>query len=161
MCSELPGPWGMHFIRWVSTISHSIWMRLFLWRWLCVKSLSHAQLFTTPWTVVCQAPLSMEFSRQDYWSGLSCPPPWDLPDPGVKLASLMSPALAGSSLPLVSPRKPGSSGYSMLNVWRNYQTISKVASWVYIPTTLFTNNGVLVGGVGFSFFTSLSTLFWL
>ena len=128
----------------------------------CKGSLfSRVQLFVTPWTIAHQAPLSVEFSRQDYWSGLSCPPPWDLPDPGVKLASLMSPALAGSSLPLVSPRKPGSSGYSMLNVWRNYQTISKVASWVYIPTTLFTNNGVLVGGVGFSFFTSLSTLFWL
>ena len=46
-------------------------------------------------TVGCQAPLSMEFSRPEYWSGLPCPPPGDLPDPGIKVASLMSPALAG------------------------------------------------------------------
>ena len=45
----------------------------------------------TPWTVVCQAPLSMWFSRQEYWSGLPFPSPGDLPDPGIKLAS---PALA-------------------------------------------------------------------
>ena len=44
--------------------------------------------------VACQAPLSMEFYRQD-WSGLLCPPPGDLPDPGIKPVSLMSPALAG------------------------------------------------------------------
>ena len=52
-------------------------------------------LFLTLWTIACQAPLSMGFSRQEYWSGLSCPPPGDLPDPGIKLASLMSSALAG------------------------------------------------------------------
>ena len=44
-------------------------------------------LFVTPWTVTCQAPLSMEFSRQEYWSGLPCPPPGDLSDPGIKLRS--------------------------------------------------------------------------
>ena len=61
---------------------------------MCV--LSHCvQLFATPWTIVHQAPLSMEFSRQEYWSGLSFPPPGDLPDPGITPASLMSPALAG------------------------------------------------------------------
>ena len=49
----------------------------------------------TPWTVAHQAPLSMGFSRQEYWSGLPCPPPGDLPDPGIKPASLESPALAG------------------------------------------------------------------
>ena len=41
----------------------------------------------TPWTVACQAPLSMGFSRQEYWSGLSCPSPGDLPDPGIEPAS--------------------------------------------------------------------------
>ena len=46
------------------------------------------------WTVASQAPLSMGFSRQEYWSGLSCPIPGDLPDPGIKPASLMSPTLA-------------------------------------------------------------------
>ena len=49
----------------------------------------------TPWTVACQAPLSMEFSRQEYWSGLLFPPPGDLPDLGIKTESLELPALAG------------------------------------------------------------------
>ena len=48
----------------------------------------------TPWTVACQAPLSVGFSRQDYWSGLPCPSPGDLPDPGMEFTSLASPALA-------------------------------------------------------------------
>ena len=47
------------------------------------QSLSHIQLFATPWTVACQAPLSMGFSRQEYWSGLPFPPPGDLPKPIV------------------------------------------------------------------------------
>ena len=47
-----------------------------------------------PWTVACQAPLSMGFSRQEYWSGLLCLPPRDLPNPGIEHASL-SPALVG------------------------------------------------------------------
>ena len=48
-----------------------------------------------PWTVACQASLSMGFSRQEYWSELPCPPPGDIPEPGIEPASLMSPALAG------------------------------------------------------------------
>ena len=56
---------------------------------------SGIQLFVTPWTVSFQAPLSMGFSRQEYWSRLPCPPPGDLPDPGIEPMSLMSPALAG------------------------------------------------------------------
>ena len=56
---------------------------------------SRVQLFVTLWTVACQAPLSMGFSRQEYWSGLSCPPPGDLSHPGIEPMSLRSPALAG------------------------------------------------------------------
>ena len=56
---------------------------------------SRVQLFVTPWTVARQAPLSMGFPRQEYWSGLLFPPPGDLPDPGIEPSSLMSPALAG------------------------------------------------------------------
>ena len=52
-------------------------------------------LFATPQTVACQAPLSMEFSRQEYWSGLPFPPPGDLPDPGIEPKSPVAPALAG------------------------------------------------------------------
>ena len=50
--------------------------------------------FVTPGIVAHHAPLSMGFSRQEHWSGLPCRPPGDLPDPGIKLVSLMSPALA-------------------------------------------------------------------
>ena len=59
--------------------------------------LSHAWLFATPRTVACQVPLSMGFSRPEYWSGLPFPPPGDLPDPGIKP---VSPALQADSLPL-------------------------------------------------------------
>ena len=52
-------------------------------------------LFVTPWTVACQAPLFMEFSRQEYWSGLPFPLPGDLPDPGIEPTSLALPAWAG------------------------------------------------------------------
>ena len=52
-------------------------------------------LFVTLWTLAYQDPLSMGFSRQECWSGLPCPPPGDLPDPGIKPASLRPPALAG------------------------------------------------------------------
>ena len=60
-----------------------------------VKLLSHVRLFVTARTVALQAPLSLGFSRQEYWSGLPCPPPGDLPDPGIEPKSLMSPALSG------------------------------------------------------------------
>ena len=63
---------------------------------LCLLScFSRVLLFVTLWTIACQVPLSMEFSRQDYWSGLPRPPPWDLSDPGIGPMSLSSPALAG------------------------------------------------------------------
>ena len=57
--------------------------------------LSHVQLFETPWTVAREAPLSKVLSRQEYWSGLPFRSPGDLPDPGMELASLAPPALAG------------------------------------------------------------------
>ena len=60
-----------------------------------VQLLSRVCLFVTPWTVARQAPLSIEFSRQEYWSGLLFPLPADLPDTGIKSESLASPALAG------------------------------------------------------------------
>ena len=61
----------------------------------CAKSLSCIRLFAAPWTVACQALLSTEFFSQEYWSGLLCPPPGDLLDPGIKPRSLVSPALEG------------------------------------------------------------------
>ena len=59
--------------------------------------------FETPWTVAHQAPLSMEFFRQEYWSGLPFPSPGDLPDPGIETAS---PALQADSLPLSHQESP-------------------------------------------------------
>ena len=56
---------------------------------------SHVWLSVTLWTEAHQAPLSMGFSQQEFWSGLPCPPPRDLPDPGIEPTSLMSPELAG------------------------------------------------------------------
>ena len=53
---------------------------------VCAQMLSHVQLFVTPWTVVLQAPLSMEFSRQEDWNGLPFPPPGDLSNPGMEPA---------------------------------------------------------------------------
>ena len=64
---------------------------------MCVRMISHficVWLFVTLWTVARQAPLSMGFFRKEYWSGLPCPPPGDLPDPGIEPMYLMSPALA-------------------------------------------------------------------
>ena len=63
---------------------------------VCVLSrFSCVQLFATKWTVACQVPLSITFSRQEYWSGLPCPPKGDLPDPWIESVTLMSSALAG------------------------------------------------------------------
>ena len=59
--------------------------------------------FATPWTVTCQAPLSMGFPRQEYWSGLPLPSPGDLPDPGIEPKS---PALAGGFFTSEPPGKP-------------------------------------------------------
>ena len=67
------------------------------------SSLSHVRLFLTPWTVAHQAPLFMGFLRQEYWSGLPCPPPEDLLYSGIKP---WSPALQANSLPSELPGKP-------------------------------------------------------
>ena len=70
----------------------------------CVLSqFSHIQLFVTLWTAACQSPLSMEFSTQEDWSGLPCPPLGSLPDPGI---TPVSPGLQADSLPQRPPGKP-------------------------------------------------------
>ena len=68
-----------------------------------VKLLIHLRLFATPWTVAYQAPQSMGFSRQEYWSGLPFPSQGELPDPGIES---WSPALQADALPFEPPRKP-------------------------------------------------------
>ena len=72
-------------------------------KWGVGKLLSPVWLFGTPCTVACQAPQSMGFSRQGYWSGLPCPSPGDLPDPGIEPRS---PALQADSSPFEPPGKP-------------------------------------------------------
>ena len=67
------------------------------------QSLSRVRLFATAWTVAAQAPPSMGFSRQEYWSGVPLPPPGDLPHPGIEPRS---PALQADALPSEPPRKP-------------------------------------------------------
>ena len=74
-----------------------------LWWYVVVQSLSYVWVFVTPWTVARQAPLSMGFSRQEYWSVLPFPAPMDLPNPDIEP---MSPALAGRFFTTEPPGKP-------------------------------------------------------
>ena len=92
--------------------------------------LSRVQLFATPWTVAHQAPPSMEFSRQEYWSGLPFPSPGDLPNLGIEAES---PTLQADALSSEPPGKPGS--YS-INQFTNLNKIYKTMVFI----TLSTNN---------------------
>ena len=79
-----------------------------------VKSLSHVQLFVTPWTVDYQAPPSMGFSRQKYWGKLPFPSPGDLPNPGIKPGS---PALQADAVLSEPPGKGHYKTYRLLNLY--------------------------------------------
>ena len=86
--------------------------------YVCVcKSFSCVWLFTTPWTVACQALLSMGFSRQEYWSGLPFPSPGDLPDPGIKPGS---PVLQADSLLSEPPGKHYLNKFQEFFCWECY-----------------------------------------
>ena len=74
---------------------------------MCAHSLTLAQLFVAPWTVAHQAPLAMDFSRQEYWRGLPFPPPGDPLDPRIKPVALVSPVLAGGFLTSEPPNVRG------------------------------------------------------
>ena len=76
---------------------------------MCAQSFSPVQLFVTPWTVARQAPQSMEFSRQEYWSGLPCPTPGGLPSPGIEPAT---PVLASG---FVTSEPPGK--HAIISNW--------------------------------------------
>ena len=85
---------------------------LYIFLYFCLISLDwsrvclHAQLLSRVQFLACQAPLSMEFSRQEHQSGLPFPTAGDLPDPGIEPTSLASPALAGRFFTIASPEKP-------------------------------------------------------
>ena len=91
-----------------STILHSTYLYLILHHLFVVQSIIRSNSFVTPWTVAHQAPLSMGFLRQEYWSGLPFPSPRDLPDPGIEL---MSSALAVEFFISEPPGKPTSFVY--------------------------------------------------
>ena len=82
--------------------SSCLWLGVLCWAQL----LSRVWCFATPWTAAHQALLSMGFSRQEYWSGLPCPRPEDLPDPGIEPVPPASPALSGSFSTTEPPGKP-------------------------------------------------------
>ena len=84
---------------------------------------SCVRLCAALWLIARQAPLSMGFSRQEHWSGLSCPPPEGLPDPGIKPTSLRSPALAGGF-------------FTTSTTWeaQNYHVIQHFHFWVEMKT---------------------------
>ena len=95
---------------------------------IVVELLNHVWLFVTPWIVTHQAPLSIEFSRQEYWSGLSFPSPGDLSDPGIKLWSA---ALHANSLPLSHQGSPNTN-----HIW---DKILKVTCTYGFPSEISTS----------------------
>ena len=97
------------------------WKRITFLMCACMLSrFSHVQFFATLWTIAYQAPLSVGFSRQEYWSGLPCPPPGDHPDPRIQSHLFCLLHWQAGSLPLGSPRNPSSMDLSqniLLFVW--------------------------------------------
>ena len=89
---------------------------------LSAQVLSQVQLSVIPWMIACQAALFMEFSRQEYWSGLLCPTSGHLPDLRIEPASLASPAMAGRFFTTLPPGKP-----------KNYHVIQQFYSQVNTP----------------------------
>ena len=125
---------------------------------LLLRCFSRGQLCVTLWTVARQAPLSMGFSRQEHWSGLSCPPSGDLPNPGIKPGSS---ALQAGSLPLSHQGSPslfsvkmlltcslspvgGGEGPSFRNFYKNLNgfTFLPFISLIRKTPTLLSNSGV-------------------
>ena len=91
--SRLQGNFQIQELNWVSCIADRFfisWATREAYIYASVQSLSRVQLFATPWTAACQAPLSIGFSREEYWSGMPCPPPGGLPDPGPTHVSYVS-----------------------------------------------------------------------
>ena len=91
---------------------------------VCSQSISCVQLFATLSTVACQAPLTVGFFRQEYWSRLPFPNPGDLPNPGSELASLVSSALAGRFFTTVPPVKPSAHQRRLLSPYSGHSALS-------------------------------------
>ena len=119
-------------------------LKLLLFLNIAVQSPSRVELFSTPWTVAYQASLSMRFPRLESWSGLPLPSPGDLPNPGIKPASLAPPALAGGffstcttweahsiSTPLLFPKASPAAASSLLEVCRQRRLALQVSNPTY------------------------------
>ena len=91
---------------------------------LCAQLLNHVHLFVALWTVVHQAPLSMKFSRQEYWSGLSFSTPGDISDPGIEPTSA-PPALTDAFFTTVPPGQPHRRDITQHNKGHILQTFNK------------------------------------
>ena len=101
------------------------------WMDICMlSSLSRVWLFAAPWTVVHQAPLSVGFSRQEYWSGLPCLPPGNLPDPEIEPTSLMSPELAGGFFTTSTTWESQMDLYPMYNFVKSLVISKILVHWV-------------------------------
>ena len=114
--------------------------------------------FVTPWNVAHQAPLSMGFPRQEYWSGLPLPSPGDLPDPGIEPKS---PAFAGEfwqpCLSLGDLPKPGSNPGLLRSLPSEHQGSSEILKWVAYPFSRGSpqpRNQTMVSCIADGFFTS-------
>ena len=123
--------WKLNMVLQFSDLFRSI-LPIKAWRggefggeWGEMKSLSCVQFFVTPWTVAHQAPLSMVFFRQGYWSGLPFPSPGDLPDPEIKPGS---PALQADSLLSETPGKPPCKNTAKFS--RDYGIYDTVTHWM-------------------------------
>ena len=90
------------------------------------QSLSHVWVFVTPWTVACQAPLPMEFSRWEFWNELPFPTVGNLPDPEIELES---PALAGVFFTTVPPEKSNRIWYKFSCTWFSTKGVKLLKSW--------------------------------
>ena len=131
LCCLLYAQWftshnSFNFISFMVSISS--YTMFFLACVFVLSCFSHVWLCVTPWAIVLQAPLFTEFSRQEYWNGLTCPPPGNLSDPGIELSSLKSPALVGRFFTWVllniTPLLPGIGCFW----WRNMRL-----TWTFSP----------------------------
>ena len=126
-------------------ISFRIYLTMIYWvptviKTVVVPSLSRAQLFATLWTVAFRTPLSKGFSRQEYWSGLPCPPPGDLPDRRVKPVPLLSPVLQADSLPTEPLGKPTTKSLLLLLIL-NFFFFAVLSLAVHRLSLLVVNGG--------------------
>ena len=128
---ELPlGGSGRGISSWIYIKVALVYLKCFIsFIWVvhaCMLScFHHVWLFVTLWTIARQAPLSVGFSRQEYWSGLPCPPSGDFPDPGINPASYFLPWQA-DSLPLAPPGKP----IWVVSTWLFILIWTKLCIWI-------------------------------